>query len=495
MFAKVLIANRGEIAQRLIRGCRELGIDTVAVYSEADQHSPHVCAADQAFCIGAPPAEQSYLCADKLIDVARRSGATAIHPGYGFLSENAAFAAACVDAGLSFIGPTAETIEALGDKARARQLAIEAGVPVLPGGPAATAADAAALAERIGYPILLKAAAGGGGKGMRIVHQAASMDDAFVAAEREACAAFGKGALLVERFVERPRHVEVQILADGNGQTVHLGERECSIQRRHQKIIEESPSPAVDNALRQRLGRAAVSLAQEAGYVNAGTVEFLLAPDGEFYFLEVNTRLQVEHPVTELVTNLDLVHLQLKIAANEPLPRLEDMRQPKGHAIECRIYAEDPSRDFAPSPGQIAVLAEPHTPGLRIDSGVVQGQTIPLHYDPIVAKMIAWGATRAAATARLRHGLANYVLLGCRHNVDFLGDVLAHREFVAGNLHTGFVAEHMSPYQPVAPQDDAWSVAAALDSGFMDRPSPNTARGSVAAGGGPWASLASWRLR
>jgi acetyl-CoA carboxylase biotin carboxylase subunit len=495
---KVLVANRGEIAVRVLRACRELGLSTVAVYSEVDEGAPHTLLADEAYCLGPADPAQSYLNIPRIIDVAKLSGARAIHPGYGFLSENAAFARACVDAELVFIGPSAETIDLLGDKARARELALSADAPVVPGQPAPdpTAADhdeqLRVAAEGIGYPLMLKAAAGGGGKGMRVVFESSSLLDAYGSARREAKSAFGNDTMLLERFVQRPRHVEVQILADTHGNAIYLGERECSVQRRHQKIIEESPSPAVDSALRERMGQAALRIARQANYVNAGTVEFLLAPDGEFYFLEVNTRLQVEHPVTEMVTRVDLVHEQLRVAAGEALTMTQDDVVLRGHAVEVRLYAEDPQRDFAPSPGTIAHLYEPQLAGLRIDSGVRPGQTVPVNYDPILAKIIAWAPERAGAIARLTQGLTEYSLLGLTTNQSYLRHLLEHPAFQAGELTTNFIAEHFADHQAAQPSLQAAALAATLLS------TKRGARGRAEAGSArptdPWETLDGWRL-
>jgi acetyl-CoA carboxylase biotin carboxylase subunit len=499
---KVLIANRGEIAVRVVRACRELGIKTVAVYSEVDAGAPHVLVADDAHCIGPADPAQSYLNIERLIDVARLTGAKAVHPGYGFLSENPAFAAACRDAGLIFIGPTAETIELLGDKARARELAIEANVPVLAGKLAPD--DETALrqaAEQIGYPVMLKAAAGGGGKGMRVVRDAAELWQRYGSARREARSAFGNDTILIERFIERPRHIEMQILADHEGNMVYLGERECSVQRRHQKIIEESPSPLMDEAvsleagqagasMRQRMGEAALRLAKAAGYRNAGTVEFLVAPDGEFYFLEVNTRLQVEHPVTELVTRLDLVHQQLRVAADETLDLSQADVSLRGHAIEARLYAEDPERDFAPSPGKVLHLYEPQFAGLRIDSGVRQGQIVPVSYDPILAKLIAWAPTRDGAIARLLEGLSEYALLGVKTNKSYLEEILDHPAFRAAELATDFIPRHFADYQVPAPSAEQVALAATMLS-LEQRPRTVTCAPQRL---DPWDTLDGWRL-
>ncbi|MDQ7858251.1 MAG: biotin carboxylase N-terminal domain-containing protein [Armatimonadota bacterium] len=511
MFHTVLVANRGEIAVRIIRACRELGVRAVAVYSDADATAPHVALADEAVRLGPAPAAQSYLDGGRLIAAARATGAEAIHPGYGFLAEHAGFAAACRDAGLVFVGPPAEVIARLGDKAAARRLAEAAGVPPVPGYDEPGASDDAirAAVARLGVPALLKAAGGGGGKGMRVVREAADLDVLLASARREAQAAFGDGRIIVERLLDRPRHVEVQVLADGRGQVVHLGERECSIQRRHQKIVEEAPSPAVDAALRERLGQAALAVARAAGYANAGTVEFLLDRAGRFYFLEVNTRLQVEHPVTELVTGVDLVAAQLRLAAGEPLRAVAGAPAVRGHAVECRVYAEDPARGFAPSPGRILHLAEPSWPHVRVDSGVRAGQEIPVHYDPILSKVAAWGPDRASAVRRLRAALDDYAVLGPTTTLPFLRAIVAHPAFAAAELSTAFLEEHFADWRPPAPSAEVAVVAAVLTAGAGEAGArtgwpapPGAGRGAASAGsaGGdpasadPWVRLAGRRL-
>src|SRR5437867_761541 len=405
--AKVLVANRGEIAVRVIRACREQGIASVAVFSEADREALHVLMADEAYPIGPPAPNESYLAIDKLVRVAKAAGADAVHPGYGFLAENAAFAEACAAAGLVFIGPPPEAIRALGDKTAARRIARELGVPTVPGTFEPVSGEAAVLAAArgIGYPLMIKASMGGGGKGMRAVHAEGELVAALGLAQSEAAWAFGDGAVYLERLLVEPRHIEVQVVADTHGHVVHLGERECSIQRRHQKVVEEAPSPVVDPTIRARLGEAACRIAKAAGYVNAGTVEFLVAADGAFHFLEMNTRLQVEHPVTELVTGVDLVRAQLEIAAGRRLPFDQSAVRGRGHAIEARIYAEDPSRGFLPQAGEAVKARWPRGPFLRVDAGVESGDPVPVHYDPILAKLIAGGETRKAALARLVAGL------------------------------------------------------------------------------------------
>jgi propionyl-CoA carboxylase alpha chain len=424
-FSRILIANRGEIAVRIMRTCREMGIDTVAVYSEFDRDAPHVRLADSAVPIGAAPARESYLNLEKIISAARLTGADAIHPGYGFLAENAGFASACEDAGIAFIGPSAAVIRAMGSKSEARRLAEEAGVPIVP-----TPAENE-------YPRLIKAVFGGGGRGMRIVRNAAEFQEAMVAARGEAERAFADGTLLVEKYIEGARHVEIQILGDHHGNVIDAGERDCSIQRRHQKIIEESPSPAVTVEVRRRMADAAVSLARKIGYTSAGTAEFLLAPSGDFYFIEVNTRIQVEHPVTEMVTGVDLLRLQIEIAQGGHLPAR--LPEPAGHAIEARLYAEDPANDFLPSTGVLHVWEPPEiSSGLRVDSGVEEGSEVGVYYDPLLAKIVAHAPDRASAVRKLAHALRNFAAQGVKTNREFLIAVLESREFQSGLAHTGF---------------------------------------------------------
>ncbi len=445
MFKKILIANRGEIAVRVMRACRELGIPSVAVYSEVDRASLHVRHADEAYFIGPAAATESYLNIEKILDVARRSRADAIHPGYGFLSENSRFARACQEAGIKFIGPTAEAMELLGSKTRARQAMQRAGVPFVPGSSHGLEfAEAVQVAKQVGYPIMLKAAAGGGGKGMRAVRSEQELRSAFEAARSEAERAFGDGEVYIEKLIENPRHIEMQVLADEHGHTVWLGERECSVQRRHQKVLEESPSPIVDAEMRRSMGEAAVKVAEIGGYTNAGTVEFLVDGNRNFYFLEVNTRLQVEHPVTEMVTGLDLVHLQIRIAAGEPLPFRQEGVQLRGHAMECRIYAEDPDNNFFPSPGKITLLLMPAGPGIRRDSGMYEGWSVPLDYDPLLAKLIGYGSDRRQTIMRLRRALHEYFVGGIKTNISLFRRILKNPEFVAGQLDTGFLDRLLS---------------------------------------------------
>ena len=446
MFRKVLIANRGEIAVRIIRACRELGISPVAVYSDVDRAALHVRLADEAYGIGAAPSTESYLSIENILDAARRSGAGAIHPGYGFLSENPRFAEACALAGIVFVGPPEEAMRLMGNKTAARAAVSRRGVAVIPGTlePLATVEEAAEAARRIGYPVMLKAAAGGGGKGMRLVAGEARLGRDFEAARSEALGAFGDGSLYLEKYVSRPRHVEIQVLADGHGNAVYLGERECSVQRRHQKVIEECPSPALDETLRRRMGVTALEVVRAAGYRNAGTVEFLLDEDRNFYFLEMNTRLQVEHPVTELVAGVDLVREQFRIASGEALSIRQDQVALRGWAIECRIYAEDPDKSFFPSPGRIRRLLEPQGPGVRVDSGVYEGWEVPIYYDPLIAKLIAHGADREQAVARMRRALAEYRIQGIRTTIDFFKELLGDADFAAGRLSTALIDEFLA---------------------------------------------------
>ena len=452
MFRKVLIANRGEIALRILRACRELGLSTVAVYSDADRAAPHVAEADEAYRLGPAPAPESYLRGDLILEIAQRTGAGAVHPGYGFLSENADFAQACEHSGIKFIGPPSSAMRILGSKPNARQAADEAGMPRTPGCVHALASpeEAADVAAGVGYPVMLKAAAGGGGKGMRAVFSPQDLPSAFASASSEAERAFGSGEVYLEKLIERPRHIEIQVLADEHGHCVSLGERECSVQRRHQKVIEEAPSPVVDPDLRRRMGEAAVRLAGSAGYTNAGTIEFLVDNDRNFYFLEMNTRLQVEHPVTELVTGHDLVHLQIRIAQGEPLPFAQDDIHLRGHAIECRVYAEDPANGFMPSPGRITRLLQPGGPGIREDSGIYEGWVVPLDYDPMLSKLIAFAPTRDLAIARLLRALGEFVIGGIRTNLDLFRRIFNDADFRAARIDTGYL-DRLLAATPAAP--------------------------------------------
>jgi len=460
---KVLVANRGEIARRIMRTCRKMGIGTVAVFSEADRNMPFVEEADEGFLLGPAPSTESYLRIDRIIEAAKRTGADAIHPGYGFLAENAEFAEACAEAGVIFIGPTPDAIRAMGSKREAKALVAEAGVPVIPGYDGADQ-DPSVLAEKaieVGFPVLLKASAGGGGKGMKLVRKKEELSDAIASAAREGKSAFGDGTLLVEKYIDSPRHVEIQILGDSHGRLIHLNERECSIQRRHQKIIEETPSPALDAELRNAMGEAAVRCGEAIGYRNAGTVEFILAPDRSFYFLEVNTRLQVEHPITEAVTGLDLVEEQILVAQGEPLRLAQEDVRFEGAAIEVRLYAEDPSAGFLPQSGRVVDWHLPEADGLRVDSGIRSGNEVSIYYDPMLAKIITEGESRAVALQRMRSALRSLSAQGIVTNRNFLLDVLDHPEFVAGRFDTHFIDEHMQSALQKAP-DEAQEQRAAV---------------------------------
>lgn len=507
-FRKLLVANRGEIALRIIRACQELGIKTVAVYSDADAAAPHVREADEAVAIGPAPSSQSYLLGDRLIEVALRVGAEAIHPGYGFLSERAWFAKAVRDAGLVFVGPPAEAIEAMGSKTAARQLVMAAGVPVVPGTTEALrdADEAIAVATSFGFPVLLKAAAGGGGKGMRVVHAPEDVADALASAKREALGAFGDDAVYVEKYIEGPRHVEIQILADTHGNVIHLGERECSIQRRHQKMIEEAPSVAVSPALRSIMGATAVAAARAAGYVNAGTCEFLLDRDGNFYFLEMNTRIQVEHPVTELVMGIDLVQWQIRIAAGAALPFTQKDFTPRGWAIECRITSEDPDNGFLPSTGRIEHLHVPSGPGVRWDSGVVSGSVVGLFYDPMLAKLIVHAPTRALAISRMRRALHELIIDGVETSRGFHLRVMDNAEYQRGEITIQWLEAHLA--ELTAPTQDRETLrlaalAAALisheertsGSGAVRSPANATGRQTRDTHGQPQAGESDWSRR
>ncbi len=480
---EILIANRGEIALRIIRACRELGIRSVAVYSDADRAALHVFHADEAYRLGPAPASESYLRGDRILEIARRSGADAIHPGYGFLSENADFAEACEDAGIVFIGPPSAAMRELGSKTRARQAADRAQMPRTPGSTRglASLAEAIATAQDIGYPVMLKAAAGGGGKGMRAVAGRADLASAYESARSEAERAFGSNEVYLEKLIERPRHVEIQVMADHHGNALYLGERECSVQRRHQKVIEEAPSAILDPDLRRRMGEAACRLALGAGYTNAGTVEFLVDAERNFYFLEMNTRLQVEHPVTELVTGLDLVHLQIHVAEGRPLPLTQADVSLRGHALECRIYAEDPDNSFFPSPGRITRLVQPAGPGIREDSGVYEGWTVPIDYDPMLSKLIAYAPTRALAIRRMLRALDEYVIGGIRSNLSLFKRILRDPEFQAAQIDTGYLdrlvaADYTAPDASAIPEDlpgaisDVQVAAAAIFELLAEKP-------------------------
>ncbi|MER5742644.1 biotin carboxylase N-terminal domain-containing protein [Streptomyces sp. NPDC002225] len=494
MFDTVLVANRGEIAVRVIRTLRELGIRSVAVFSDADAEARHVREADTAVRIGPAPAAQSYLHVPALLDAARRSGTQAVHPGYGFLAENAAFARACAEAGLVFIGPPAAAITLMGDKIRAKETVSAAGVPVVPGssGSGLTDAQLVDAAREIGTPVLLKPSAGGGGKGMRLVRDEALLGDEIAAARREARASFGDDTLLVERWIDRPRHIEIQVLADAHGQVVHLGERECSLQRRHQKIIEEAPSVLLDEATRAAMGEAAVQAARSCGYVGAGTVEFIVPGDdpGAYFFMEMNTRLQVEHPVTELVTGLDLVEWQLRVAAGEPLPLAQADIALTGHAVEARICAEDPARGFLPSGGTVLALHEPQGHGVRTDSGLAEGGEVGSLYDPMLSKVIAYGPDRATALRRLRAALAGTAVLGVPTNAGFLRRLLAHPAVAAGELDTGLVEREAAGLVPDGVPEEVYAAAALLRTARSGAAGPAEAAGWV----DPFSVASGWRL-
>jgi len=500
MFKKILIANRGEIAVRVAKACREMGISSVAVYSEADRSSLHVQLADEAVFIGPAPAVDSYLAMERIVRAAHEVGAEAIHPGYGFLAENADFARLCEKEGVVFIGPKSAALELVGDKVRARQTMERAGIPITPGLKTIPKdrAEFERAARTLGYPVIVKASAGGGGKGMRIVHKENDLGPALDAGRREAKSAFGDETVYLEKYLESPRHVEFQVLADNHGATVHLFERECSIQRRHQKIVEETPSPALDGALRAKMGDTAVRAMQAAGYNNAGTVEFLLDNDRQFYFLEVNARLQVEHPVTELVTGVDLVRQQILVAAGEKLSLRQDALRQHGHAIECRVYAEDPSNNFLPSSGKIFVLKEPKGPGIRCDSGIYGGWSVPIYYDPILAKLIVWAEDRDLACRRMEAALGDYVILGIHTTIGFLKDVINHPEFRAGRLNTSFIKNNLDGWRERAGGEDALRlalVAAAFDDlNSAARSKAPAGRTAAKTGETPWTTLGRWRI-
>lgn len=499
MFEKILVANRGEIARRILLACRELGVRAVAIYSEADQDAPWVRLADESYPLPGVTAAETYLNQAAIFQIAHTSGAEAVHPGYGFLSENASFAQACADNGLVFIGPSPEAMRLMGSKAAARQLAQSAGVPVVPGVDGAGKTDSELLeaAAEIGYPVLIKASAGGGGKGMRVVGSAAEMDGALQAARREARSAFGDEHVILEKYFSEIHHVEIQILADRHGRVLHLFERECSVQRRHQKIIEESPAPVIqDEDLRRRMAEAAVSLARAANYVNAGTVEFIVDESGSFYFLEMNTRLQVEHPVTELVTGLDLAAWQIRIASNNNLPYTQKDISRRGHAIECRIYAEDPANQFLPSIGQISHYQPPFGPGVRVDDGIESGSQVSPYYDPMLAKVITWGNSRQEAIAKMVRALRDTIILGVTTNIPYLLSILQEPAFLAGQTSTHYLADHFPAWQPrVKISESDWLALAALE---MLQGGRNRKRGVGVETAGvtypdPWNQSTPWR--
>jgi 3-methylcrotonyl-CoA carboxylase alpha subunit len=498
MFDKILIANRGEIACRILRTCRRLGVRTVAVYSQADAGAQHARLADEAWPIGGPRPQDSYLRGDAVLEAARRSGAQAIHPGYGFLSENADFAEAVQAAGLVFIGPSAASMRKMGSKAGAKQLMQARGVPVVPGytGEDQDPAHLHREADRVGYPLMIKAAHGGGGKGMRIVCSADEFPSALASCQREAAGAFGRDRVLIERYLGEPRHIEIQVFGDQHGHLIHLNERECSAQRRYQKVLEESPSPFLTPELRARMGAAAVEAARAIDYVNAGTVEFIVDPAGAFYFMEINTRLQVEHPVTELVTGLDLVEWQLRVAAGEPLPLRQDQVPSHGHAIEVRLYAEDPAQGFLPGSGQLETLLLPAaSPHVRLDAGVVQGDTVTIHYDPMIAKLIVWDQGRPAALARLREALADCEIAGPKSNIAFLEALVRHPRVVDGSIHTAYLDRHLDDVLPkeqaLPPVHLAMAATAAL---LHDEQATRSAAAASGDPYSPWAIADGFRL-
>ncbi len=493
MFKKVLIANRGEIAVRVAHTLREMGITVVAVYSEPDAAAPHVAIANEAHPFPGKTTAETYLRADLIIDIAKQSGADAIHPGYGFLSENADFARSCQKSNITFIGPTPESISAMGDKITAKKTMQNANVPTVPGWSGDNDAPIATVqkeADKIGYPLLCKAAAGGGGKGMRRVDKPEDLEQAWQSAAREAASAFGDARVFLEKYIENPRHVEFQIFGDNEGNVVHLFERECSIQRRYQKIIEETPSPALSPELREEMGDSAIAAGKAINYTNAGTVEFILAPEGQYYFLEVNTRLQVEHPVTEMTTQQDLVRAQILVAAGQPLPFTQSSLQQTGHAIECRVYAEDPANNFVPSTGKIVAYQPPQGPNIRTDSGVTAGSEITVYYDPMVAKLIAWAPTREQAIAGMTNALNNFVILGPTTNIPYLRRIINHLEFAKGNTHTHFLTEHTIDASPPNPPVEAYIAAAtSKQSTTTSASSTQTVDGDT-----PWHTLGPWRV-
>ncbi len=498
MFDKILIANRGEIACRVIRTAKRLGVRTVAVYSDADADALHVALADEAYHIGPSPARESYLLSDVILDVAVRSGAQAVHPGYGFLSENAGFAEACATAGIVFIGPPCAAIRAMGSKSAAKDIMGAAGVPLVPGyhGQEQGTDFLQTEADRIGYPLLIKASAGGGGKGMRVVARSADFGEALAGARREAMSGFGDDHVLLERYLTKPRHIEIQVFADSQGNALHLFERDCSIQRRHQKVIEEAPASGMTTSLRGQMGAAAVAAARAINYVGAGTVEFLLDEDGSFYFMEMNTRLQVEHPVTEMITGLDLVEWQLLVASGEPMPRAQEQLEISGHAIEARIYAEDPLREFLPSIGKLRHLRTPaESTHVRIDSGVRQNDEVSMHYDPMIAKLVVWDCDRSSAIRRLRQALAEFQVVGVTTNTVFLGSVAAHPAFAAGEIDTGFIERHRTALFPEAvPASDRILALASLDLMLEREVEAGQRAHSSSDPYSPWHQTSGWRL-
>ncbi|MFW6129360.1 MAG: acetyl-CoA carboxylase biotin carboxylase subunit [Candidatus Aminicenantaceae bacterium] len=498
MFKKILIANRGEIAVRIIKACRELNIIAVVVYSEVDRDSLHVQEADEAVCIGNAPAVESYLNMNAVIQAAKKTSSEAIHPGYGFLAENANFAALCEKENIVFIGPNSKSMNLVGDKIRSRKTMEAAGIPIIPGmeGSSEDITEYKKEASKIGYPVMVKASAGGGGKGMRIVRSPNDLVSSLEAGKREAKAAFGDDSVYLEKYIEEPRHVEFQVVADNFGNRIHLFERECSIQRRHQKIIEESPSTALNSELRKKMGAAAKKVIEVSEYNNAGTVEFLLDKNGNYYFLEVNARLQVEHPVTEFVTGIDLVQMQLSIASGEKLSLNQEQIRQKGHSIECRIYAEDPAKNFLPSSGKILFLKEPTGPGIRHDCGIYTGGDVPIYYDPILAKLIVWSESRKKACFRMSHALNDYVVIGVETTIDFLKEIIGHSEFISGKTTTNFIQQHFDGWTIKKNKNENKKIAllaSALDSmriGYTLKENKIQEKDSYS----PWRTLGKWRL-
>jgi len=496
MFKKILVANRGEIAVRVIRACREMGIKSVAVYSDIDKAALHVQVADEAVCVGEAAPAQSYLNIDNIIKAAKDTKAEAIHPGYGFLSENYIFADRCEKEGIVFIGPTAKSMKLVGDKVASREVIEKAGIPLIPGmrGKSTDAKECIAGAKKIGLPVLLKASAGGGGKGMRIIRSIDELEPAVEASMREAQAAFGDPSVYLEKYIEKPRHIEFQVLADNHGNAVHIFERECSIQRRHQKIIEESPSPVLDDDLRRRMGETALKVVEVSNYTNAGTVEMLLDEDGSYYFLEVNARLQVEHPVTEMVCGIDLVHAQIRIASGEKLWFKQSDLAQRGHAIECRIYAEDPENSFLPSAGKILFMKEPSGPGVRHDCGIYSGSEVSVYYDPILSKLVTWAPDRDTCCQRMVSALNDFPILGTKTNIEFLRDAVAHPEFKNGNTFTNFIPVNMPDWMPViSPETFDKSLITASIYSNNKRSSNNTVSGDNEIPS-PWMVLGDWQI-
>lgn len=497
MIKKILIANRGEIAVRIINACREISIPAVGVYSTVDRNSLHVQRADEAYCIGDPPPLESYLNIDKIIQVAKDSGADAIHPGYGFLAENPDFSERCEKEGIIFIGPNSKALRLVGDKVASRKTMTEAKIPIIPGMMSSSKETRGFkdAAEKIGYPVMIKASAGGGGKGMRVIHSLEELEKGIEAGMREAKSAFGDESVYLEKYIEEPRHVEFQVLADNFGNVVHLCERECSIQRRHQKIVEETPSCALDKELRVKMGEVARKVIKVSGYNNAGTVEFLLDKNKNFYFLEVNARLQVEHPITELVTGVDLVKQQIRIASGEKLSLKQENINQRGHAIECRIYAEDPVSNFFPSSGKILFMKEPTGPGIRHDCGIYSGFEVSVYYDPILSKVVTWGENREDARERMILALSDYTILGIKTSIEFLASVMAHPEFVAGNTQTSFIDKNMSNWKEKTREKkyvNAALIAAAIS--CQSKPSPRRGVRSKQDMPTPWLSIGKWSL-